>query len=49
MFSRKSDLIRKTGEDGIDRLNYLESLQREFTATNSYGESRILQFPMLTS
>ncbi|XP_044739015.1 LOW QUALITY PROTEIN: uncharacterized protein LOC123300498 [Chrysoperla carnea] len=35
MFSKKEDLIRKTGEDGIGRLQYLETLVKEFNETKS--------------
>lgn len=38
MFSKKEDLIRKTGEDGIGRLQYLETLVKEFNETKSKGK-----------
>lgn len=37
MFSRKDQLLRKTGPDGIGRFDYLRLLKKEFNETNSEG------------
>lgn len=38
MFSRKEQLIQKTGEDGVGRYEFLKQLINEFATTKSYGE-----------
>lgn len=38
MFSRKDQLIRKTGEYGIGRYDFLRQLIVEYTTTTSYGK-----------
>ncbi|XP_030755019.1 armadillo repeat-containing protein 7-like [Sitophilus oryzae] len=36
MFSRKEQLLKKTGEDGIGRYEYLKQLVNEFATSKSY-------------
>lgn len=36
MFSRKEQLIKKTGEDGVGRYEFLKQLINEFSTTNSF-------------
>lgn len=38
MFTRKEQIIRKTGECGIGRYDFLRQLIHEFTTTTSYGK-----------
>lgn len=38
MFSRTDQLIRKTGESGIGRYDFLRQLIHEFTTTTNYGK-----------
>lgn len=40
MFSRKEQLIRKTGPDGIGRYDFLKQLINEFTTTRSHEAKR---------
>ncbi|KAK9869505.1 hypothetical protein WA026_003258 [Henosepilachna vigintioctopunctata] len=40
MFSRKEQLIKRTGPDGIGRYEYLKQLINEFTTTRSYEAKR---------
>lgn len=37
MFTRKDQLLKKTGPDGIGRYDYLRLLEKEFSETNSEG------------
>lgn len=37
MFSRKEQLLMKTGPDGIGRYDFLRLLKKEFCETNSEG------------
>lgn len=37
MFSRKEQLIQKTGETGVGRYEFLSQLINEFTTTKSTG------------
>lgn len=37
MFSRKEQLIKKTGKDGVGRYEFLKQLIHEFTTTASFG------------
>lgn len=38
MFSRKEQLIRRTGEAGIGRYDFLRQLIHEFTTSTNYGK-----------
>lgn len=38
MFSRKDQLLRKTGPDGIGRYDFLRLLRKEFCETNAEGK-----------
>ncbi|CAG9769190.1 unnamed protein product [Ceutorhynchus assimilis] len=40
MFSRKEQLIQKTGEDGVGRYEFLKQLINEFTTTKAYDSKK---------